>query len=775
MQAADDPVVRGGVQGQLFDDGGHANHPGHGVLDGAAQPAQGRACQGGAGRVPRRPVEARVDRERPPQEPSAPQRPPHPERREHPGLLRGVLEGLVASRPAPGRDGPNLPGDVLSGLGIGPTHAPPPEARLAQALILAFTDPGMHDVVDVPPAAAARRREHSGAAVPAPARGQRLGPNTRGDAGGGLPGDAPAGRAPDGRRDAPGGAQAPESADVQGGHGGPPTDTAADPADLPRRDLLGAIGEALGREAHLLSRGERVVVDRLLSAPREAQSLFARLLPRRPRVFWLDELAYTDVPEPGPAVAALAAAGLAWRSERIATPAMLAGASTVPQLRAAARRLGRPVSGDRAALVARCADPEAAALLRRPGVVLRHTHLIHSLTRLALLDHRGDLGRFVLARLGHTRPAAYRVTGGAGLFGSRAAWLRYEAGLALRQRPGEVETAPLFSWLERFPPAPAWRSRHSGRRFAEDRLYEALRAQERAVGAADAARDWRRMLDAGPRAPGPVVARLALALGRAGDPAAGAALCEAWMPRLSAARARALEPTARRLGRASGRGHRPLPPLRPPPTRRLSLAAGSPSGPRPRYRVGDAEHTVEAAVVAALAARGRLAFHGEGSPWSTLFGVIFRDALFASVPGMLPGPLLRAPLDLGTPGFRARRRTQVARTLDQVRAGGAPDLIRGVLARHGAEDIRGVDWRRFPPRGPRGPRAARARPGARPHPRGLRRRLAGSPPRPARPVRAARAAGPARAGPARARGHRPHPRRGQGPERQPAARAAGLA
>lgn len=498
-------------------------------------------------------------------------------------------------------------------------------------------------------------------------------------------------------RDEPGHAQAISGAAGSGRDAGPSPAPGDVPLDLPRRDLLDAVEQALAREGHLLTQGQRVVISRLCGAVRPAQALYARLLARRPRIFWTDELSYDDVPDPGSAVSALADGGLAWRAERCSTPRAVAEASTVKQLRAAARALGRPVSGRRAQLEERCGDPAAAALLRRPGIVLRHASLLRAVVRLALLDHRGRLDRIVLARLGHRRPASYVPTGGTGMFPRRRAWLRYEQGLCLRRVPCPTDPEPLFRWLEAAPLAPEWRRRHSGRRFAEDLLFETLREQERVATAVDAARNWRRMLDAGPGEPGRVVARLALALGRAGETAAGAVLCDAWLPRLPASVARIVEPTARRLGRSSGVGYRPLPPLQHAPVRRLSLEAGPGTTTRPRYRVRGELHTVEAAVVAELFGHGRLAFHGEGAPWATMFGVIFRDAIFAAVPGMLPGPMLRAPLDLGTAGFRERRADLIDARLREVRQGGAAAVVRETIRRHGAEDIRGVDWGRFPP------------------------------------------------------------------------------
>lgn len=440
-----------------------------------------------------------------------------------------------------------------------------------------------------------------------------------------------------------------------------------------------------------------MVVARLRCAPAPAQALYARLLARRPGVFWLDTLDYPELPDVRAAADTLEALGLAWRFDRTASPAALAEACTGTVLREACRTLGRPVSGRRVGLVARCSDAAAAAMLRRPALRLRHRGLVRALLRVALLDGRGSLDRLVLARLGHTHPARYHPTGGTGLFPDRASWHRYEAGLRLRQLPCPPEPAPLFTWLEQTPLPPPWRRRVSGRRHAEAVLFDVLRAAESGRPPDEAAADWRRMLDARLATPGPVVSRLALALERAGQPDAAARLCERWLPTLPPAAARTLAATARRVGRRSGRGHRPLKPLRRAPVRRISLAPGAQDARRPRYRVGARDCFVEAAVVAWLATHGRLALHGESSPWSTLFGVLFRDALFAPVPGMLPGPMLRAPLDLGTPGFRARRRAAIEARLALIRCGRAPALVAQVVTQRGCEDIRGVHWRGFPP------------------------------------------------------------------------------
>ena len=470
-------------------------------------------------------------------------------------------------------------------------------------------------------------------------------------------------------------------------------DTSPVPGGFARLDLVQTLECGLARDGCLLSAGEHHVVRVFRSASNAAQALYARLLARVPGVFWIGDLSYEEIDDIPEAANELVSRGLAWRFDRHASARELASACSGPVLRDACRHLGRPVSGARAMLAARCADADAARLLRRPALRLRHRGLMRRLLRLALLDGRGRLDAMVLSRLGHRQPAAYSSTRGAGVFPTRGAWRSHEAGLALRRNPTSMGPEDLIAWLERERLPSPWRQRLAGRRHAEDALYAALRARESSSTACEVTAAWERMLAAGLMSPGRVVARLALAYGRDGRSDHGIALCERWMPNLPACEAYALETSARRLGRAGGKGFRPLRPLAGPRVRRLQIPGAPAAAGRPRYEVGGRALFVEHAVVACLAAQGRVALHGESSPWSTLFGVLFRDILFAPVYGMLPGPMLRGPLDLGTPGFRRRRANLIEARLDEIRGGAAPRLVEQVVAERGCEDIRGVHWR----------------------------------------------------------------------------------
>ncbi len=96
-----------------------------------------------------------------------------------------------------------------------------------------------------------------------------------------------------------------------------------------------------------------------------------------------------------------------------------------------------------------------------------------------------------------------------------------------------------------------------------------------------------------------------------------------------------------------------------------------------------------------LADRGRTALFGENDLWTSLFGLLFRDALFAPVPGMLPTPLLSAPLDLGTAGFFPRRAAQIEAILSRLAEGAGRELLASAAARSTGLAILGVRWDLF--------------------------------------------------------------------------------
>ena len=123
-------------------------------------------------------------------------------------------------------------------------------------------------------------------------------------------------------------------------------------SDFARRDLALALTVSLERDGHLLSAGEGVVARAWLALSEEASSLYARLFSRRPRIFWLEEIQYKEVPDLSASAAELIEAGFAWDAAALAPASALAEALTVPRLKEAAAALGRSKAGLRAELVA---------------------------------------------------------------------------------------------------------------------------------------------------------------------------------------------------------------------------------------------------------------------------------------------------------------------------------------------------------------------------------------------------------------------------------------
>jgi hypothetical protein len=217
----------------------------------------------------------------------------------------------------------------------------------------------------------------------------------------------------------------------------------------------------------------------------------------------------------------------------------------------------------------------------------------------------------------------------------------------------------------------------------------------RRVWAARLAASAEALARSGARVPAAAALRAVAAAGQDGDgahrlrawqldpgepPRAALAAAAALLPALAAPAARALDRSARALARRHGLGWAPLPALAPAPVRVVPVPAwGRARG-------------IEAATIAHLAACGRRAAHLEGTWASTAFALLFRDALLAPIPGVLPSPLSAAPLDLGTPAFGARRAAAIAAARAQIRAGEAPARAAAAAAVRPGEARRGIDW-----------------------------------------------------------------------------------
>lgn len=452
-------------------------------------------------------------------------------------------------------------------------------------------------------------------------------------------------------------------------------------ADGPERDLSEALAIVLARDGQLLSAGEALVLERAQALTVGARALLARLLQRRVRAILVASLAYEAVSDPTAAVRELVAAGLA-DDETILPLRLALEAYPNAALAEILGRHGGPTTGARATLVARV-TAIAGADLRQPLVRVRHKALFARVARLFLYDDDDDLRRIVLARIGVFRYPAYQPTGGPGPFPDRRSILAYESALARLQSidsstdPAAYADAALAAREQ--SPGDRIHRRLSSRRLDEALAFHGARELERR-GACERALGIYERLHA--LSPGPEVAhRMALCLEAVGRSSDGALLCAAARDASPAESRLVLDRTGRRLARKAQRAWVPIPALRVAIEREVRLGVAG-YGTRPLY-VADSSSPapIEKALVAQLRSLGRSAVHAESAPWTTLFGLLLREALFAPVPGMLPTAYLRAPLDLGTPGFAARRRAILDDILDDVAWGGAVARLDRALER----------------------------------------------------------------------------------------------
>jgi hypothetical protein len=455
------------------------------------------------------------------------------------------------------------------------------------------------------------------------------------------------------------------------------------PADDPERDLASALAIVLERDGQLLTAGEVHVLESAQSLSPTSRALLARLLQRRVRAIRVGSLEYTVVPDPGAAARELVVAGLA-DDEAVLPLRLVLEAYPNAALVEVLARHGSTITGARAALRARVAAiPAACAELREPLVRLRHKALFARVARLFLYDDDDDLRRIVLARIGVFHYPAYQPTGGPGPFRDRRSLIAYETALGRLQSIDE-STDPGALAASALDACEQCRGEVVHRRLSSRRLDEALafhgaRELERR-GSVDRALALYEGLHA--LSPGPEVAhRMALCLEALGRETEGAAVCAAARD-VSPADARlGLDRTGRRLARKAQQPWVPLPPIRAAAEREVLLDVAG-AGTRPLYRAeSESPAPIEKALVAKLRSLGRLAMHTESAPWTTLFGLLLREALFAPVAGMLPTAYLRAPLDLGTPGFAARRRAILDDILDDIAWGGAAARLELALDR----------------------------------------------------------------------------------------------
>ncbi|MEC8191631.1 MAG: VRR-NUC domain-containing protein [Myxococcota bacterium] len=462
------------------------------------------------------------------------------------------------------------------------------------------------------------------------------------------------------------------------------------PPDYPRTIAEAAVKRGMTLESHLLSAGEMCVIRAWRELSHDDAHVYARLLWRKKQPVRVDSLVVPGVSQVDESLTRLERRGFIDRTQRIPSRTQR-DRMTVPELKTLARDHGMPTSGSRSALLKRLANTRPGP--RAPELVQpRHAGLFQRMNRTHLQDHTGDLSKVVLEQIGVRTPVDYTVTGGTGRFRNRSELRGYEA--AIGARAAVIDKTSWAHWLDEATaqlaalPLPApHRWRFSARRFWEEVAGRALRAAERDAGPAAAHELYQRHLSSDLFERSPVLHRAALTAGRSGRPGDGHELCtEPWHDGPSDyARVRTGKRLAKQAGTPWAWGELPPPPV----TRVLKTPMRHANG---RWTDGDRVCSVETLVIDALAADGLDAFHVEGALWSTLFGLLYEEALFVPVHGMLPSPHLRAPLDLGTPDFRHRRASTVDAIESDILNGLAHGRLCAAWEKRLGQSIVGVHW-----------------------------------------------------------------------------------
>lgn len=86
--------------------------------------------------------------------------------------------------------------------------------------------------------------------------------------------------------------------------------------------------------------------------------------------------------------------------------------------------------------------------------------------------------------------------------------------------------------------------------------------------------------------------------------------------------------------------------------------------------------------------------HSEGRIVYTIFGLLFWDIIFTTIPGAFETPFQAAPLDINTDTFYHSRRELFDKRLIEIKEGRAREIIRNVDLKHRDDQTIcvGVSW-----------------------------------------------------------------------------------
>jgi hypothetical protein len=484
------------------------------------------------------------------------------------------------------------------------------------------------------------------------------------------------------------------------------------PPDYYWRYFRTVVDTALEHHRHLFTSVEVRSIELALALPKPAQQLYVRMFTRKGDLFRRSRLDYPEIGDLDPVLEQLAAVDLVALDppERLAAPETLA-LLTIPELRQLGGALGITAPGRKPEVLARLEQVDPGARAQALAAVDRFVELRQAepfaLARVVFFGNRHqDQTAFVLVDLELSSYEDYPVSQHAPRFPDRAdldafllAATRWDEGFE-RATEGELDALvelgrqALVTLADR-PALPPHRRRVDPARYDERLASLAGRELERAGRPADALELYRPLIEHGRR--GSSVARTAdrmgLALRRAGeDPRE---LLERLGPWLASSR---LDDISRhgvelRLFRL-GVGEDPRAALLRPAVEELTLEAAGYHGPKALYRVGEDAATVEEAALVHLGGDGMWC---ENVLYTTLFGLLMWDVIFAPIDGMFQHPFQDGPLDYRTGEFFANREELFAARMAQLQAGDPTAEVLTAHAAHATRRCPGVGWESLEP------------------------------------------------------------------------------
>ncbi len=484
------------------------------------------------------------------------------------------------------------------------------------------------------------------------------------------------------------------------------------PLDYYWRYFRTVVDTALEFHGHLFSTDERARIGALFELSKPCQQLYVRMFTRKGDLFRRSRLDYPEIGDLDPVLGRLESAGflVADPPERLAQPDTLA-LLTVPELRALAAALGIEGAGRKPELLDRLTgvdDERRAALL--PGVD-RLFELLHQdpflLAQVVFFGNRHqNQTEFVLVDLEVSAFEPYPLSRSAPLFPDRAgldeylrAATRWDTGFECAEA-GDLEGLALLGeealqTLDQRPELPPHRRRVDPTRYDERLVLLAGRELERAGENGTAAALYGQLLARGRSASSAARAadRMGLALRRADrDPGELTRRAEPWLasPRLDDISRHLVELRLHRLGLGDDpRGH-----LRRPDVMEFGFEHGGYLGPKALYRIDEELLGVEEAVLVRL---GHPGMWCENTLYSTLFGLLFWDVVFAPLDGMFQHPFQDAPLDYRTEYFHGHRAERIAARMEALAGVDIAEEVLAAHAVHAPRRCRGVAWEALEP------------------------------------------------------------------------------